>query len=429
VQKNLFGIVDGFIRYDTRRFHFFDCLWAFPDDPCKPLHALSSTFPKFSRRSERCCSSTSHAALQQACSRLPRLPLVASLMVATLSVTPITNFEEKAQRAERERERRTGRLVTSFAPTVSVAALAASESPDGMLPQSVLAALLEDPSHMLSGTLCQNNTYEEVPVVWQQLGTLPFSSSVLWGVQHETSQLFARPLSFGRRRCFRLHRFRLCSESALAMTSALSQLALQRAASDSAGRCKDAGIRGSNVGGFQQLLASDSTLAHDLRSAFTGAIRQVAAADRTRVLEEEPSTTPPVSPRCDAFAAWMNVSFKGSLNHIHNHGENTWAAVAYTKIPAVQSSRNEGALLLRLTRGRGARFMEPDEDLHVPYMALHPGADAAEIDDGIYTPRFCVAHKDSRTQCDMIWSADPVFTSAHILRTLLSVEPLFQTSF
>ena len=217
---------------------------------------------------------------------------------------------DSAQRAERERERRNSRLTESFASTVSVAARAASESPDGVLPQSVLAALLEDPAHMLSGTPCQNNTYEEVPVLWQQLGAVPCSASVLRGMQHETSQLFARSLSFGRRRCFRLHRFRLGGESALAMTSALSQLALQRAISDPARFSEEGAIRGSNVGGFQQLLASDSALAHELRSAFIGAIRQVAAADRARVLEEEPSVTPPVSPRCDAFAAWMNVLSK-----------------------------------------------------------------------------------------------------------------------
>jgi hypothetical protein len=184
------------------------------------------------------------------------------------------------ERAAKERDRRDSRLVASFASSVFDAEQAAAVSPDCMLPQSVLAVLLEDPSHALNGTPYQRNKYEEVPVVWQRRPAAPFtlsSSPVLQGMEHETSQLFARPLCFGRCRCFRLHRFRLRSEAALEMMAALSILALQRATSGFAH--EDAGgIRGSNVGGFQQLLASDSTLAHLLRCAFTGAVRQVAEA-------------------------------------------------------------------------------------------------------------------------------------------------------
>lgn len=294
-------------------------------------------------------------------------------------------LDAKQRAAERERDRRSGRLVASFASAVIDFEQAAAVSPDSALTQPVLAALLEDPSHVLLGTRYEHNTYEEVQVVWQQQRqpTAPFipsNNSVVQGMEHETSQIFARSLSFGRRRCFRLHRFRLRSEAALAMTSALSLQALERATSGVS--CEDGGaIRGSNIGGFQDLLASDSALACDLRSVFMLAVQQTAEADRAMVLEKEASVTPPSSPRCNAFAAWMNVSFKGTLNHIHNHGDNSWAAVCYTKVPKRSLSRSEGALLLRLTRGHGARFMEPDEDLHVPYMCL-PGNAEAVAEDG-----------------------------------------------
>jgi len=56
------------------------------------------------------------------------------------------------------------------------------------------------------------------------------------GAIHETSQTFVRPLSFGRKRCFRLHRFKLLSARGLKLTSALSEHALQRAAVAAAAR-------------------------------------------------------------------------------------------------------------------------------------------------------------------------------------------------
>ena len=169
-----------------------------------------------------------------------------------------------------------------------------------------------------------------------------------------------RPLSFGRQRCFRLHRFLLRSEPGIGFFSKLSQLALQRAATavDEASLqgLAAAQLRGSNVGGFQDLLASDHALAAELRSSFTGAVREAATQDAAKVVAEEESSTPPCSPRCDTFAAWMNVSQQGALNYLHNHGTSSWAAVAYTKIPHHErSQRNEGALLLRLSRGHGAR--------------------------------------------------------------------------
>ena len=110
------------------------------------------------------------------------------------------------------------------------------------------------------------------------------------------------------------------------------------------------------MGGFQDLLASDHALAAELRSSFTGAVREAATQDAAKVVAEEESSTPPCSPRCDTFAAWMNVSQQGALNYLHNHGTSSWAAVAYTKIPHHErSQRNEGALLLRLSRGHGSR--------------------------------------------------------------------------
>ena len=125
--------------------------------------------------------------------------------IITICAKPDAQEEKAEAEAEREKNRRTNRLVSSFASTVFAAAQAASTS-DGALPHSVLAALLEDPVHVLlnDGVPYQRNTYEEVPVLWQQRDCMmTWSHPVLEGMVHETTQLFVRPLSFGRRRCFR----------------------------------------------------------------------------------------------------------------------------------------------------------------------------------------------------------------------------------
>jgi hypothetical protein len=68
------------------------------------------------------------------------------------------------------------------------------------------------------------------------------------------------------------------------MTSALSTHALQRAqhvTTSAAGISNNTGpesLRGSNIGGFQEILASDSVLAQDLRAAFTGEHNTMSAS-------------------------------------------------------------------------------------------------------------------------------------------------------
>lgn len=175
------------------------------------------------------------------------------------------------------------------------------------------------------------------------------------------------------------------------MMEALTEKAISRArarASESVG--EETGYRGSNLGGFQDIIDAEDQLAAPLRDAFMFCMQRAAAADAAEVLAGGDMTSPP-SPRCPpsgtAGAAWMNVSGKGALNILHNHGTSAYAAVAYGQVPGgsspdasgvpcghdLQAGRNDGALLLRLSRGSGARFMEPDEDVHVPRLfALRP---------------------------------------------------------
>ena len=101
------------------------------------------------------------------------------------------------------------RRLTGFLPTVAAAKLAAANdrclsnayeslnasSQDGesaahVLPTSVLAALLEDPVHILtSGKPYPHNVYEEVPIVWQRIRDISSTDAVLQGAVHETTQV------------------------------------------------------------------------------------------------------------------------------------------------------------------------------------------------------------------------------------------------
>mmetsp|Transcript_157933 Transcript_157933/g.506547 ORF Transcript_157933/g.506547 Transcript_157933/m.506547 type:complete len:335 (+) Transcript_157933:102-1106(+) len=257
-----------------------------------------------------------------------------------------------------------------LANTVALAKVSADEQ-QGHLPQSVLAALLQDPISVHFG---QTETNEEVSVVWQKLGQIS-SCSAAGTAQHNVSQFFVRPLSFGRRRCFRLHRFILHGTAAEEMLASSNSLALGKAeasVSDHVG--EDAPLQGSNIGGFQDIVSTDVPCMAALRDAIWTCVQAAAAADSAAVLAGG-ETTPPASPRgpADGFAAWMNVSGHGALNQLHNHGTSTFATVAYTSVPMDHQGHEDdgqGALLLRLSRGTGARFMEPDEDLHVPWMSL-----------------------------------------------------------
>ena len=101
------------------------------------------------------------------------------------------------------------RRLTGFLPTVAAAKLAAAKdgclsnaheslnasSQDGesaahALPMNVLAALLEDPVHILtSGKPYPHNVYEEVPIVWQRIRDISSTDAVLQGAVHETTQV------------------------------------------------------------------------------------------------------------------------------------------------------------------------------------------------------------------------------------------------
>jgi hypothetical protein len=101
------------------------------------------------------------------------------------------------------------RRLTGFLPTVAAAKLAAAkdgclsnaheslnassqdaESAAHALPTNVLAALLEDPVHILtSGKPYPHNVYEEVPIVWQRIRDISSTDAVLQGAVHETTQV------------------------------------------------------------------------------------------------------------------------------------------------------------------------------------------------------------------------------------------------
>lgn len=169
----------------------------------------------------------------------------------------------------------------------------------------------------------------------------------------------------------------------------LSKVALSRATGSTSKLVgTDAPLRGSNLGGFQDIFEGEE-LADVLRQAFASCIRAAACKD-AELISSSGDLTPPSSPRCEGSAIWMNVSGRGALNVQHNHGTSVFAAVAYTKLPGMQepscnsdhqaTSRNEGSLLLRLSRGSGATFMEPDEEIHVPRM----WSEAADESSAVY---------------------------------------------
>lgn len=254
--------------------------------------------------------------------------------------------------------------------------VAAAQQSEGhvSLPHELLEALLESPYlfmiHNKVPTV-SDMVYREIHLQWKAHGHPLACNNALDGSVHETSQTFIRPLSFGRQKCFRLHRFSLSSERATEVMHVLANQALRKA--DAAAACKgeDAEFRGSNVGGHQEILENTDPGIPLLREAFRLCVLRAAEMDTSSVLSDEEEFTPPSSPRCEGSAVWSNVSRSGTFNLLHNHGTTAFAAVAYARVPQTMSSSpqaSQGELLLRLSRGCGATFMEPDEDLHVPRM-------------------------------------------------------------
>lgn len=249
--------------------------------------------------------------------------------------------------------------------------LAAEAAPrEDSLPQCLYAALLEDPTPLLVGkNFSSESIYKEITIRWQ-VRTCSVAHQIEGRVSRmlvETSQDFARSLSFGRERCFRFHRFTLMGDEAFSMMHALTGLASRsKQCSSIAGT-----MRGSNIKGFQDVVNTEEPLMISLRAIFAQCVQVAAAFDTAKVTD----MTPPNSPRGDVgFAAWMNISGKGALNMLHNHGTSSYAAVLYTSVPPMCSAQadiyqDKGALLFRLSRGSGSKFIEPDEDLHVARMS------------------------------------------------------------
>jgi len=247
------------------------------------------------------------------------------------------------------------------------------------LPQRVYAALLEDPTPMIVGSMhSEEVVYREVALQWGQVPCrCVLEEDRAHAVLHETSQDFVRPLSFGRRRCFRFHQFTLSAEDAFSTMRALAEFAESTKARASEVVGEEA-VRGSNLGGFQDVVDGRIPLMTSLREIFAQCVQMASALDASHVTD----MTPPSSPRgdSDAFAAWMNVSGKGDFNILHNHGDSSYAAVLYVSTPpmcGLQASvyQDKGALLFRLSRGFGAKFMEPDEDAHVVQMSAPKDGD------------------------------------------------------
>jgi len=178
--------------------------------------------------------------------------------------------------------------------------------------QSLLEALLEDPTEVLAESLKhaydsegegsqRQTTYQCIDVLWSRVDDDGDRSDVL----HERSQPFVRPLLGDRKRTFRLHRFTLSSHASL--DEQLVTLALRQ-------REEGPGVVLSNVGGFhskQNLF--DEPQARQLRDICAESVRRAAAA----VCAEAGAPAPlEGSEPC----GWSNVSSPGSdLNQLHCH--------------------------------------------------------------------------------------------------------------
>lgn len=257
--------------------------------------------------------------------------------------------------------------IGAFASSVAAAEKSVGS---GSLPHELLGALLESPYvFQVNGKLPEDTVYTEIPIQWRVQGPALACNNALDGAVHETSQTFVRPLSFGRQKCFRLHRFSLSPNKASEAMSALSDQALTKADAAASLEAEDAQFRGSNVGGYQEIVENENPCINLLREAFRLCVLQAALLDTSAVVADEDDFTPPPTPRCEGSAVWSNVSRSGSVNLLHNHGTTAFAAVAYAKVPMKNNpEERQGGLLLRLSRGSGATFMEPDEDLHVSRM-------------------------------------------------------------
>jgi hypothetical protein len=234
-----------------------------------------------------------------------------------------------------------------------ISLLCSSDLSSGELPRNALAWLLGDPVVLL----CKQ---EPPPLDWTRLTPpwTPASGTGRANAAHECVELHRR-LTYDRQFGYRVHRFRLYD--ATAMNDMLREITRTRDRAD--------GIIASNVGGYhsERDLFSDSRsqIFHDF---LTECIARAEETDEPfRDADGAASTSELRAPT----EAWLNASQKEALNLLHHHSDSTWSGAYY-----VDDGRGDepgflgGQLLLRLTPGGGHGSCEPDEENHVPRMAL-----------------------------------------------------------
>jgi len=290
--------------------------------------------------------------------------------------------------------------VDSFASAVRAAAdwQTKNKVADEPLPVETLAALLEPPVHVLaSKSGVHGGRYDKVELRWRCIGEesspLHASPSTFQPLRHEASQSFARRLSFGRMRCFRIHRFVLSEAADLNADLADYALDREHGSCNQTGEAEDA-LHVSNVGGYhsrqdlfakkrndmqQSCKAEEAVLS--LRRLVADCVQLASCADAHEIsLSGE---APPPLPDSDEAAhadpdGWVNVSREGALNYLHHHAGATVATVYYAQVEA-----NGGSLLFRLSPGSGQGITEPQEDRHVSWMWTCDGADEIKWADSV----------------------------------------------
>ena len=233
--------------------------------------------------------------------------------------------------------------------------------------EQLLAMLLSDPARRAAEEARSayldaterppTHSFQRVEIEWRAACSTPPAGVAV----HEISQAFAKELSVGRQRSFRLHRFVLLERDAL--NDELAAFACCQAA-------RERGVELSNVGGFhsyQDLF--DRPIGRRLRSISADCVRAAA-----RLTCEEAEVE---SPRegSEPFA-WINVSGSGHANQLHCHHGATLASCYYVHVPSTTSHLN-GTLLFRPGGCAGASQGEPDEERHVRWMGP-----CAEVETG-----------------------------------------------
>lgn len=233
------------------------------------------------------------------------------------------------------------------------------------LPQGALRWLLEDPIYVLGGRPPPARDWIRQSLAWADAGC---TSSA----RHTFAELNRR-LSFGRQCTYRIHRFVLQGDEVAEMNQSFRRFLASVELAD--------GIVASNVGGYhskRDLLAS--TESARFRCFLEECIAAVEAADEPfRDTDGAAASSELRAPT----EAWINASRSGHLNLLHHHSDSTWSGAYY-----VADGRGDvvgylgGRLLFRLLPGGGNGGCEPDEEVHVPRMALRGIGEEGEAAEG-----------------------------------------------